>query len=157
MSAIAIVEMLLDDPDVPSAKGLIEASVRRPARGKRWIASFRNQVGRQEWKSTGLTDKSAALILAKEWEAAERRKRGFVKNPPPQKALIRVTGGGKGDTGLFTQKEVAAILQVSERAVRAIERRAIEKLRRHPALRQLWREWATGESRKRPSPGQRGN
>jgi Sigma-70, region 4 len=74
-------------------------------------------------------------------------------NNAPQKALVRVTGGGgRGDTGLFTQKEVAVLLRISERAVRTIERRAIEKLRRHPALRQLWREWTTGEIEEASEP-----
>ena len=36
-------------------------------------------------------------------------------------------------------------MKISERAVREIERRAFEKLRRHPALTEFWREWTTGE------------
>jgi Sigma-70, region 4 len=40
----------------------------------------------------------------------------------------------------LTQKEVAVIMKVSEPAVRDIERRAIEKLRNHPALKQIWQE-----------------
>jgi hypothetical protein len=47
--------------------------------------------------------------------------------------------------GCLGQKEVAAILRMSERAVRETERRAFEKLRRHPALKKLWRGWQTGE------------
>jgi hypothetical protein len=42
---------------------------------------------------------------------------------------------------LLSQKEVGVILKLSERAIRAIERRAIEKLRNHPALKEIWREW----------------
>jgi hypothetical protein len=145
MSAAAIVEILIRDSHCPDAKGLIEASVHRPARGKRWIASFRNQAGRQEWKSTGLTDKNAAIILAKEWEAAARRQRGSARQTP-RKALIRVAGGsGKGDTGLFTQREVALLMKISERAVRNIERRAIAKLQSNPVLKALWRDWNLGE------------
>jgi hypothetical protein len=34
---------------------------------------------------------------------------------------------------------------MSERAVRETERRAFDKLRRHPALKIFWREWQTGE------------
>lgn len=136
--------MLLGDLHCPRARSLIEASVHLPRRGQRWIASFRNEQGRQQWKSTGLTDKSAALLIAQEWEAAARRKRGTAPETP-RKALVRARGSGEGDTGLFTQKEVAAILKISERCARATERRAIDKLRRHPALRQLWREWMSGE------------
>ena len=42
--------------------------------------------------------------------------------------------------GHRTQREVALVLGLSERAVRAIERRALSKLRRHPALRRLAKE-----------------
>jgi hypothetical protein len=45
----------------------------------------------------------------------------------------------------MTQKEVAAILRISERTVRQIEKTALAKLRRHPALRNAWREWMSGE------------
>ncbi len=34
------------------------------------------------------------------------------------------------------------ILKISERSVREIERRAFAKLRRHPALKDFWREWS---------------
>jgi hypothetical protein len=37
------------------------------------------------------------------------------------------------------------VLKISERAVRAIERRALEKLRQHPKLRQFWAEFDTGD------------
>lgn len=37
---------------------------------------------------------------------------------------------------------MAALLGISVRAVRQTERRAFEKLRRHPALRRFWREYA---------------
>jgi hypothetical protein len=35
---------------------------------------------------------------------------------------------------------------MSERAVREVERRALQKLRQHPLLRQVWRQFLTGES-----------
>lgn len=54
-------------------------------------------------------------------------------------------GSGERELGLLTQKEVAAILRISERAVRQIEIRALQKLRLHPTLRAFWREWETGE------------
>ena len=47
---------------------------------------------------------------------------------------------------MLTQMEVALILGISERAVREIERRAFDKLRRHPALKNFWREQNVGES-----------
>jgi len=46
----------------------------------------------------------------------------------------------------------AAILRISERAVREIERRAFDKLRRHPALQNLWSEWQTGEIKEAALP-----
>ncbi len=142
MSAVAVVEILLGDPRCAGAKGLIEASVHRPARGKRWIASFRNQEGQQQWKSTGLTDRSAALILAKEWEAAATR----LCMAAAAEGFDSCGGRNRqGDTGLITQREVALLMKISERAVRNIERRAIDKLRRNPTLKQLWREWSRGD------------
>jgi hypothetical protein len=45
----------------------------------------------------------------------------------------------------LTQKEVAILLNISERGVRAIERRALQKLRNHPLLRQVWRDYVAGE------------
>ena len=49
--------------------GLTEATVRRPPRGKRWIAIYTGEEpGKQTWRSTGMTDRAAALALAREWE-----------------------------------------------------------------------------------------
>ena len=144
MSATTIVQALRRDDQCPSAREIIEASVHRPRRGRLYVASFRDETGRQRWQRTGLSDRKAALILAQELEAAARRKRRLGPKQP-QKALVRVTAsGGMGNEGLFTQREVAALLRISERAVRTIERRAIEKLRRHPDLRAIWQEWVKG-------------
>ena len=148
MNVVALVEILIESDKPASARSLIEASVHRPKRGTRWMATFRDGSGRQLWQRTGLTDHRAALALAIEWEEEARRKRA-AQDAPQKKPTIRVRrGSGKSEPGLFTQREVAAFLQISERAVREIERRAIDKLRRHPALRRLWREWQTGEVEK---------
>ena len=142
MNAETFVQILLTDRRCQSGRSLLEASVHRPRRGKIWVASFRD-AGRQRWRSTGTTDRQAAMALAQEWERDAERRGGGPR--PPLKALVRVArGSGQPDTG-FTQQEVALILRISERAVRAIERRAVEKLRRNPALRALWREWSRGE------------
>jgi len=53
-------------------------------------------------------------------------------------------GSGERELGLLSQAEVAALLRISQRAVREIERRAFDKIRRHPALRDSWREWTSG-------------
>src|SRR5439155_5899329 len=127
------------DPD------LLEATVRLPPRGGKFVAVFRGpEPGKQVWRSTGLRDRKAALALAKRWEIAARRQRaasgGGIRKP-----TIRVRrGSGEAAAGLLNQREVAAILGISVRAVREIERRAFEKLRRHPALHRFWREYATG-------------
>jgi hypothetical protein len=119
--------------DETALRPLIEASVRLPSRGHRWIAVFTGvQPDTQVWRSTGLTDYDAALALAKKWEAqakAERRSSPRMSGPR-----------GRRDLGGLTQKEVALLLRMSERAVRQIEKRALAKLRRHPLLRQLWRD-----------------
>jgi DNA-binding CsgD family transcriptional regulator len=46
---------------------------------------------------------------------------------------------------LLSQKEVAVLLKISERAVREIERNAFAKIRNHPAMKQFWRDWQGGE------------
>jgi hypothetical protein len=144
MSAKLLVEMLLRD-NQSLARGLVEASIHPSHRGKVWRASYRDEMGRQRWRSTGTKDPKAALAMANEWEEEARRKRNTGPRPP-QKALIRtVAGSGKSDTDLFTQREVALIMKISERAVRNIERRAIAKLQRNPVLRKLWLEWSRGE------------
>ena len=141
MTEPTILQVSRGDGQRPSARELIEASVHRPRRGKLYVASFRDETGRQRWRRTGLSDRKAALILAQELEDQARRRRGFSAKQP-QKALVRArAGGGTGTEGLFTQKEVAALLRISERSVRNIERQAIQKLRRHPDLRAIWQEW----------------
>jgi len=140
-AAERIAEYLLD---------LSEATVRRPPRGKRWIAVFSGvEPGKQTWRSTGLTDRAAALALAKEWEA-DARKRRAQSGRLPRKPTARVRyGSPEAAAGLLTQAEAAAVLGISVRAVREIERRAFEKLRRHPALRRFWREYV-GETEEQP-------
>ena len=58
---------------------------------------------------------------------------------------MQVRPGTQRVVGMLTQAEVAAIMRISERTVREIEKKALEKPRRHPALRELWREWERGE------------
>ncbi len=140
-----IIEMLLKAGGVVRARWLIEASVHLPRRGTRWIASFRNEEGRQVWRSTGIQSRRKALAIAQQWEEEARRKRA-AQGVPPRKPTIRVRpGSGERELGLLTQREVAVILKISERAVRAVERRAFDKIRRHPAMRDFWHEWTSGE------------
>lgn len=139
-----IVEILIQTDAPVDARALIEVSVHLPHRGTRWVAAFRDANGRQVWRSTGLRERESALSLAKEWEADAKRKRADQGAVPP-KLTIRVRpSSAERQQGCLTQAEVAAILRISERAVREIERRAIDKLRRHPDLKNFWREWQTG-------------
>jgi len=145
MTAEYLVNKLIGADYPQSARNIIEASVRLPPRGSRWIATYTDENGKQVWKSTGQRDRTAAQVVADKWAAEAKRKRA-AQGGPPRKPTIRVRhGSGEHALGLFTQAETAAILNISERAVRAIERRAFEKLRNHPALKDFWREWQTGE------------
>jgi hypothetical protein len=121
-----------------------EASVHRPRRGKVWMATFTEPAGGQAWKTTGTTDHAAALAIAREFEAAARAQRAkFGSARTPRTIYTRRSPGNPG-SGL-TQQEVAVLLGISERAVRAIERRAIRRLAQHPKLRELWRQYLAGE------------
>jgi hypothetical protein len=138
-----IVQILIET-DV-CARDLIEASVHLPHRGTLWVATYRDPSGRQLWRTTGSRDRKTALALADQWEA-EAKQRRAAQGALPRKPTIRVRpGSAERELGLLTQREVGVIMQISERAVREIERRAFDKLRRHPALKGLWQEWATGE------------
>jgi len=140
-----IVEILIQTDAPVSARRLIEVSVHLPRRGTKWVAAFRDAEGRQIWRTTGLSEREPALALAKEWEADVKRKRA-AQGAVPTRLTIRVRpDSAEKELGCLSQKEVAAILRMSERAVREVERRAFEKLRRHPALKDFWREWQTGE------------
>ncbi len=85
------------------------------------------------------------MAKAKEWEQAAKRKRA-AQGAVPCKPTIRVRpGSAEKEMGFLSQEEVATILRISTRSVREIERRAFDKLRRHPDLKDFWREWVTGE------------
>jgi hypothetical protein len=143
---LAFVAWLLED-DLPANSPVEEASVVRPRRGKIFIAAFTGSGGGQVWRSTGQTDYEAALKIARQWEAEARAKRARqprTKNKP--RTRVGPTTAGTGAAGLgMTQREVAELLKMSERGVREVERRAFEKLRRHPLLRQLWKQYLSGE------------
>ena len=140
-----LVEVLIETDSPVSARHLVEVSVHLPRRGTRWVAAFRDEKGRQVWRTTGQRDRETALALAKRWEAEAKRKRS-VQGSEPNRLTIRVRpSSAEKELGCLSQKEVAAILRMSERAVREIERGAFEKLRRHPALKNFWREWQTGK------------
>jgi hypothetical protein len=140
-----IVEILIQADGPVRARDLLEVSLHLPRRGTRWVATFRDERGRQTWRSTGLRDRESALVVGQGWEADAKRKRAELGVAPPRLTVrVRPTGAAR-QQGCLTQKEVAVLLKLSERAVRQIEKDAIEKLRRHPLLQSLWREWGTGE------------
>ena len=145
MNASEIIDAVLRDDEPVRARTLLDASVHLPRRGRRWVASYRDESGRQVWKATGQSDREAALAIAQEWEQRAKRKR-LAQGVVAAKPSIRVRpGSGEETLGLLTQAQVALILRISQRSVREIERRAFEKLRRHPALKRFWREHERGE------------
>jgi hypothetical protein len=133
-----ILEILIAADGPVSVRSLVDASVHRPTRSTRWVGSFRNENGRQVWRTTGLRNREAALVLATEWETEARRRRA-ARGALPRRPTMRVRPGSLG----LTQKEVALLMGLSERTVRSTEKQALAKLR--DALQDLWREWETGE------------
>jgi hypothetical protein len=113
-----------------------EASVHRGKRSLVWVASFTGPAGGQIWRSTGLTNRTQALLLARRWEMTARAQRSLSGR--------RSRAYATGVEGL-SQREVAILLGISERAVRLVERRAFQKLFSHPALRRIWRQYLAGE------------
>ena len=135
MNAKIIVDRLLNLGPLD----LTEASVHLPKRGRKWVAVFTGgEPGKQVWRSTGLTDRDAALALARKWEVEARKKR-LALGKGPQRAAVRARRSPRGSDKFqpLTQGEVAVLLNMSERAVRNVEKRALAKLRKHPAIREL--------------------
>ena len=140
-----IVAILIQTEGPVCARSLVEVSVHLPSRGTRWIAAYRDATGRRTCRTTRMRNRKAALALGKEWEQAAQRKKA-VQGTPPSKPIMRVRrGSAEHEVGLLSQAEVAAFLHISERAVRDIERRAFDKIRRHPGLRAFGSEWVAGE------------
>jgi hypothetical protein len=150
-----IVEILIQADGPVCARRLVEVSIHLPRRGTRWVAAFRDENGRQVWRSTGLREREPALALGRRWEAEAKGKRAGQGTVAPKLSLRVRPGGAEREHGCLSQREVATIMRISERAVREIERRAFDKLRRHPALVSLWREWNTGELDETASPARR--
>jgi hypothetical protein len=138
-----IVRFLLDESTATDAL-VCEASVHRAKRSRICVASFTGPAGGQVWRSTGLVNRAKALLLAKRWEAEARAQRvaaGRTRAKPPLRAGRSVPAA----LGPLTQREIALLLNMTERAVRLVERRALQKLFEHPALRQIWRRYLAGE------------
>jgi hypothetical protein len=134
MSVHELIGILLEEDDPPATWALIEASVHLGTRSKTFTASFRGPDGEPIWRSTGLTDREKALALARQWE-----KEVAPKVRQPKQPVGHLKAGG------LTHQEIASILRVSERTVRKDEKSAMRKLRNHPALRQIWKEWLGGQ------------
>ncbi len=131
--------------DAPLGESLLEATVQRSPGRRVWNAVFTSAEGGPCWKSTGLSNRAAALLVAKRWEAEARARRARM-GIRPRKPLVRVRGHDPGtSTGPLSQAEVAMIMKISTRAVRQIERRAIAKLKAHPVLRRAWEQYLAGE------------
>ncbi|HLH54216.1 MAG TPA: sigma factor-like helix-turn-helix DNA-binding protein [Verrucomicrobiae bacterium] len=117
-----------------------EASVHRSHRSKIFTAAFTGPFGGTIWRTTGTPDRLTAMRKARYWEKQARIQRAKLgsdaKKLPLRADLIK----GEG----LTQEQVARVLRMSIRGVRQVERRALLKLKNHPAIRQLWREYSTG-------------
>src|SRR5262252_5837438 len=111
-----IINILLGEEPL-SVAGICEASVHLPRRGRIWQASFTGPNGGQVWKSTGLINREQALLVARRWEKdarIQRERLGLM----PRLPFLRVRHSGSGNQGeLLTQREVALLLGISERAV----------------------------------------
>ena len=144
LAARPLVALLLEEEPLTIAP-IQEASVHLGRRSRVFVATFTAAGGGQTWRTTGLTDYDQALMLARQWEAEARAQRASL-GPTPRKPGTRVRPGQAGTrVPPLTQKEVARILNMSERGVREVERRAFQKLRQHPLLRQLWDQYFAGE------------
>jgi hypothetical protein len=142
-AAERIVQVLLEEPAVDNP--LAEASVHKPKRGRVYMAVFTGPRGGQIWRSTGRKDREQALVLARQWEAQARSQRaraGLADKKPSWRVRRPASSTG---ICLLSQREVGMLLNLSERAVRQIERRAFEKLRSHPLMRQIWQQYLAGE------------
>jgi hypothetical protein len=138
-----IIDILLAEP--PEERNRVfEASVHRSTRSQIWNAVFTGPGGGQVSRTTGLTDRDQALLAARKWEAearAERAKLGATRKPILRAQRYSSVAGAS----MLTQREVAQLLRMSERTVRTIERRAFRKIRDHPLMRQIWRQYVAGE------------
>ena len=134
-----LVRVLLDETPI------CEATVHRPRRGKVWVATFTSCEGGQIWRTTGLTNRTRAMIVARRWEAQARLQRARLGRSA-KKSVWRVhRPAGGNETGPLSQEQVARLLNLSVRGVRGIEHRALKKIRNHPELRQAWQRYVVGE------------
>jgi DNA-binding NarL/FixJ family response regulator len=138
-AALKIIQFVLSDDPVTQIS-ISEARVYRPSRSRIWQATYTGAEGGQVWRSTGLTNKRQALLVAKRWEAESRAQRGKT-GKSTRKPIVRVRGSEPG----LSQREVGLLLNLSERAVSQIERRALRKLFAHAGLRQAWHQYLAGE------------
>jgi hypothetical protein len=142
-AARQLVQRLLGDDSLTAP--VYEASVHRSKRSRVWNAVFTGSSGGQLSRTTGLTDRDQALLVARRWEAEaadERAKLGHT--PKKRRWRVRRPEPGTG-AGPLTQREIALLLHMSERAVREVERRALKKLFDDPLLRQVWKQYLAGE------------
>ncbi|MGO8928811.1 MAG: hypothetical protein ACLQU3_18240 [Limisphaerales bacterium] len=80
-TATEIVNRLLEAQPVGGVP-VFEASVHRPKRSQVWQAVFTGPAGGQIWRSTGLADRTQALLVAKQWEREARAERAHLACSP---------------------------------------------------------------------------
>ena len=108
-AARGIVRILLaEQPE--SMPPVSEASVHRSKRSAIWVAAFTGPTGGQRWRSTGLTDRVQALLLARHWEAEAREQRARLGRTAKRPIWHVRRPGNSTRIGPLTQKEVALLL-----------------------------------------------
>ena len=127
VSANEIVRWLLDEPT--PVRQVTEASVHLPRRSKIWVATYSGpEPGKQIWRSTGLTNRVQALILARRWEAQARQQRAAWHGS--KKPVVRNRRSDPG--GGLSQKEVADVLRMTPRGTPARPARPLRIAARFP-------------------------
>src|SRR5437763_1413582 len=130
-AAAQIIDLLLEEQ--PEERNQVsEASVHQSRRSQVWNAVFTGPEGGQVWRTTGLADRDQALLVAKKWEAEARAERARLGSTTRKPILRARRSASAAEVPMLTQREVAQLLQISERCVRATERRAFRKIRNHP-------------------------
>lgn len=84
-----------------------------------------------------------AMTSWPQWLPETRSHPDLARRHAPKQMPAKTPKYSRPARGGLTQAETAKVLGMTERGVREVERRALEKLRNHPALRELWRDYTS--------------
>ena len=113
-AALKIIQFVLSD-DLVTQISISEARVYRPSRSGIWQATYTGAEGGQVWRSTGLTNKRQALLVAKRWEAESRTQRGKT-GKSTRKPIVRVRG-----EPILTNLAAAIVMAAAPRTRRPLQ------------------------------------